>query len=207
MKIDSVGKPFEMLVIQDTFSEQELQKIWVELEYLHSVNSFISSNINNSAVDHKGKVLKQNKSLFLDSFYSSRDNSTILSLLQKKLFSHEVVLRMMSLNPAFNNFKAINKHTTLISYYENSDFYKPHTDSSVFSTLTYIYKEPKSFTGGDISFYFNEEKIKINIENNLSIMFPSGYLHEVDPVIMNNNNVPISGRHCLSMFTGICIHA
>jgi Rps23 Pro-64 3,4-dihydroxylase Tpa1-like proline 4-hydroxylase len=110
---------------------------------------------------------------------------------------------MVTINPIYNNYMWINHFNTLVSYYENSDYYKPHSDVAVYSTLTYLYKDPKNFTGGDISFIIENERLDIEIQNNLSIVFPSGYLHEVSPVTILNSGLEDHGRYCISLFAFI----
>lgn len=205
MIIEIAPKPFEMLIIKDTFSENELNSIWYELNHLHNVNAFLDPEKTGSARDNDGNLKKQNKAIFLDTVYKQRNFSSILPLLEEKVLSIEVKEKMLNINPAFGNFASVNSHVTLISYYEESDYYKAHSDLSVFSTLTYIFKEPKNFIGGDIYFYINDKEFKIAIENNLSIVFPSAYLHEVSPITMIDRTIPLSGRHCLSIFTGLIL--
>lgn len=205
MIIEYAPEPFDMLIIKDTFSNNELEKIWAELSHLYHANCFLPPERTGGAKDDDGNYLKQNSAVFLDYIYQKRNFSSILPLLQEKLLSNEIKNKLIEKNDIFNNLNAVNQHATLISYYEDSDYYNPHFDASVLSTLTYIFKEPKNFNGGDISFYYKNNKFTINVENNLSIVFPSGYFHEVSSVNMIDQNILMSGRYCLSMFTGIQI--
>ena len=51
----------------------------------------------------------------------------------------------------------------MISYYKNNEEYKYHSDRATMTALWWTYKEPKGFTGGDLSFKDND--IKINCKN------------------------------------------
>ena len=41
--------------------------------------------------------------------------------------------------------------TSIISYYEDNDYYEPHHDKFMWTSLTWFYREPKKFTGGKFS--------------------------------------------------------
>jgi predicted 2-oxoglutarate/Fe(II)-dependent dioxygenase YbiX len=91
-----------------------------------------------------------------------------------------------------------NFDSTLISYYENSGYYKSHKDTAVVTALTWFFKEPKMFEGGDLIFTKTEEEIKVS--NNTVIIFPSHFAHEVTAIKMDGE--PFSGnvRYCMSQF-------
>ena len=67
---------------------------------------------------------------------------------------------------------------TLVSYYEDGSYYKPHVDAAIMTCISYHWKEPKEFTGGDLHF----GDFKVPIENNCLLIFPSCTEHEVSPV-------------------------
>jgi Rps23 Pro-64 3,4-dihydroxylase Tpa1-like proline 4-hydroxylase len=101
----------------------------------------------------------------------------------------------------------------------NGDFYKPHpdTDKKVkipkirqrkFTLVYYVFNEPKSFTGGDLVIYektneegkdYNENDfITITPENNMLVMFPSEYWHEVKTV--NNDGNLTNNRFTINIW-------
>ena len=71
----------------------------------------------------------------------------------------------------FKGMLDCNHDDTLISYYEDSEYYKPHEDIFNFAKLTWFFKEPKKFEGGDLVFTEFGEIVKC--ENNKCIVFPS----------------------------------
>ena len=59
--------------------------------------------------------------------------------------------------------------------YKNYDYYKSHVDNSYSTALTWFYKEPKQFEGGNI--LFSDYNIEIPIENN-SILILKQYFNK-----------------------------
>ena len=89
--------------------------------------------------------------------------------------------------------------STLLSYYENGDDYKKHKDASVVTILTYFFKEPKLFSGGDL--ILNDFGVTIEPENNMIVIIPGLYNHEVSQVVMEKDCCGKNlGRYCLSQF-------
>jgi hypothetical protein len=135
----------------------------------------------------------------LDEIYSRREISNIL-LINKKIFDKQILEHFSSLNFCYKNIQKTNHDQTLISYYENEGYYKEHADQSLYSAITWFFKEPKSFYGGD--FYFNEYDIKVEIKHNMTIIFPSFVKHSVDEIKMDKNTEEFSGygRYSMTQF-------
>ena len=92
-----------------------------------------------------------------------------------------------------------NKDFTLISYYENNDYYKAHADTSDITALTWLFKEPKRFTGGDLIFPDTEERIEC--KNNKIILFPGCIRHQVTEINMEKQHQNQKlGRWCITQF-------
>ena len=68
---------------------------------------------------------------------------------------------------------------------ENGEYYNSHKDISVVSQLTWLYHEPKMFTGGNV--IFSDMNETIECLHNRSVFFPGHYQHEVQEVNMNDN--------------------
>ena len=87
-----------------------------------------------------------------------------------------------------------------MSYYENEHYYKSHTDSSVYTSVFWLFKEPKKFTGGD--FTFDNIGHTIETQSNMAVLFPSWMKHKVDKIMMCES-VPkfeSNGRFAFSSF-------
>jgi Rps23 Pro-64 3,4-dihydroxylase Tpa1-like proline 4-hydroxylase len=206
MIIEKMPDPFEAILVKNTYSEKELVDIWKELDFLTRKDVLLTPEMTASAKDSQGKFLKNNKSVFLFQIYQKQEISPIISY-TSKIFSVEVGNFYKKINPMHQMFFSINQRSLLLNYYENNDFYDYHTDKSVYTSVTYLFKEPKSFTGGDITFKINEHEYTQKIENNLSIVFPSSYLHSVSPIKMKEENEEFSGlgRYCINQFGFISI--
>lgn len=206
MDIKKIYEKYGIIVFNNTFSNSEIVLIKNELRQLYEHNMFGPPELTGSAVDENGINKKTNSALWLDHIYTTygRSASSILSILSKNLLSDDIKKMYSKINPICSLIKNANSHSTLISYYENNDKYDYHSDAAVFTTLSYLYDDKKYFSGGDIVFKINDEEIFIELENNLSIIFPSTYEHMVTPVKMEDKyKNQMLGRFCLTQFLGI----
>lgn len=202
MKVSSDSKDF--LVIDDFYTDEEQVEIWKELDFLTYDRKLFPPEDSGAAHDSEtGEVLKKNSALFLDSIYAKREFSNIM-VVNRKLFSDEVKSNFVGMDNCFRYIQNSNFDATLVSYYEQSDYYKPHTDSAMLTYLYWCHKEPKAFSGGDLVLPELDEGIQY--KNNRLVIFPSWRLHEVTPIKMNDDDYePYSGngRYCITNFLNI----
>ena len=52
--------------------------------------------------------------------------------------------------------------------------------------MTWLYREPKKFTGGDL--FLSSDKIKIDCVHNRTLIFPSMIPHSVNEISMSQDN-------------------
>ena len=196
MKVTSNSKSY--LVVDDFFNEVEQKEIWKELEFLTDPSKLLPPEKTGAAFIND-ELLKKNQAIFLDTFYGKRENSRILNNCMKML-SPEMFSIFDDMDGEFKYAEGSNLDTTLLSYYEDTDYYKPHTDEAVLTFLYWCYKEPKAFDGGDL--LLPEIDADIEVKNNRLVIFPSYRLHSVTPVSMNIKNEPFStfGRYCITKF-------
>lgn len=199
MKFVETNSP--IVVIDDFYDEKELSLIWLELNFLTNATKLQSPEETCGAIDEKNNQLKSNHGVFLEDIYRDRKYSDILTL-NRKMFLPDINKSLMSVSPEFKYVQSVNYDITLLSYYENNDFYKGHRDKAVLSYIYWCNKEPKQFTGGDL--HFEELNQTIGYKNNRLIIFPSHYMHVVSNVEMNkehtNNKFSTLGRYSLSTF-------
>ena len=190
--------PVPHAIIENYYSEEELKEVWLELDFLTHEYKLKPPDKTGTA-KNKGIGLKHNHGIFIDSLYSDRDVSNILRLFRKH-FDTELTLELMEHHFIFNYLFQSKKDTTLLSYYENEDNYLPHSDQAAMTVVTWLFKEPCQFQGGD--FFFSDYNYKIPIQNNCTIIFPSVISHAVSPVKMTNSHKPFSGfgRYALTNF-------
>lgn len=189
---------FGYTVVDDFYTNQELDILWGELKYFTSPNRFFSPDMTFSATD-EGELLKNNKSVPLDHFYQNNRRMSDILRLNRKLFDTSIFEGFSNLHPYNQCIKECSLDYTLLSYYENGDYYNSHKDLSQFTALTWIYKEPKMFSGGEFS--FPEDGVELEIKNNRMVLFPSWASHKVSEVFMDQDQeYTTDGRYCITQF-------
>jgi len=197
-QIRQIEEPFPFLEIKNLYNDEELKLIWKELDFLNCINKLEPPENTGTAVDEKTKIpLKKNTGLFLDYTYTKRNLSNILTI-NPKLFAPEIINAFSKLSFGYEIIKNTNSDRTLISYYENGGYYKPHEDKAMFTAVTWFFKKPKAFTGGN--FYFTDYNIQVEIENNMTVLFPSFVKHDVDKIILKNKDLIGYGRYAMTQF-------
>lgn len=206
MKEQFFGKkePSGLVIVEDFYSELELKIIWSELETLTNQKHFLPPEKTGASTLPDGSYGKNNAGIFLDEhYYEDRSKSGILNL-NRKIWSY-LNSRMEKLDndPILRYTLSANEDSTLISYYTNGHYYTPHIDKSSYTILTYFFKEPKKFSGGN--FKLLDFDMEIEVKNNMVIFMPSTFSHEVTPVVMEKDE-GCSGRYCMSQFLFIGNH-
>lgn len=187
------------VIYDDFFNEEELSKIWNEVLFLTSPSKMLPPEKSGSAIDNNGKILKKNSAIFLENIYADRLTSDI-NVLTDKVFSREIFDQLNLIGGVFNYIKVTNRNYNFLSYYEDSDYYRPHLDYSVFTMLIWLSKEPKKFEGGDL--IFDDINETIDFKSNRLIIFPSFLFHSVTPVKMVGDYKPYggNGRYTITKF-------
>jgi Rps23 Pro-64 3,4-dihydroxylase Tpa1-like proline 4-hydroxylase len=197
-------KKLPVVIIDDYYSKEGCAKIWQELCFLNNdPNKFKLPSQTGSAsntVDGEKIYLKDNLALGLDIVYLDRNISSILTE-NRKLFSQEVLAELESFHYFFKFARYANKDSTLVNYYENSHYYKPHMDEATITTLSFFYQAPKSFSGGNLII---ENELTIECLYNRFVIFPSILMHEVESTSVPNqllgNNF---GRYSITQLMSI----
>ena len=194
---DEEKKPL-LLQIKNFYNQYELEDIWTELNFLTTYEKIFDPDTSKTASAMLDGQTKKNKSLFLASVYKDLKYSNIYKT-TKKVFNDSFLQKLISINPIYRGMRedSMENHQILISYYENGDNYFAHRDLTRFTILTYLFKEPKKFTGGEL--LLNDFDMKIEVENNMVLIIPGAYLHEVLTTKMEKN-VLGNGRYCISQF-------
>ena len=194
------GKVFPYLIVDNLYSKNEQKLIWEELIF-HKDNFKLDHKAGGEGVarDKDGKPLANATRLYLDDTYrNNRQDSNILNF-YKKIISPEVKEAYRYTTPSWRLFEITNHDRSQVSYYENEGDYKEHFDKYMHTCLIWFYKEPKRFTGGDLT--FTQSKKIVECKHNRMILFPSYYLHAVDEVSMEYKYRDKGlGRYCLTHF-------
>ena len=196
MKFTVVKEPIPYLLIDDTYSIEEQKRIYKELDYLHpklkGPEKTVSAILNGE--------MKKNTGIFLNDIFRENNSSDIFQV-NRKLFSKPVFDALITAHSAYGLYHSVNEDFTLVSYYDQGGSYFRHNDRAVITVITWFFKEPKNFTGGD--FKFSDYNINVEVKNNRSIIFFSSYAHEVSEVNLIKKDVPVSGRFAVSQFCRI----
>ena len=187
------------LVIKNLYSSDELFLIQKELDFLWSSMAFSRDDLYLNTAKLEGSLLAQRSGVWLDFYYANRGSSNILRLNRKPFVNEEIRDTFAKLNPYHFHYLKLDYDNTLLQYYENSDYYKSHTDHAVFSLVTWFHKDPKKFTGGN--FKFTDLDYTIEIENNMCVIFPSFLWHEVEEIkITESSKYDAYGRFSMTQF-------
>lgn len=193
MQVTLCKDPFEYIIIDDTYTEEELKLIFLELDFWGISGNLMSPEFTGTAKSETG-FKKLNKGIFLDEAYTSRRFSNILKL-NRKIYSISIEEPSLLLG----YIKKSNGDSTLLSYYENKNFYGSHRDDAIVTILTYLYKQPKAFEGGNL--IFPEYGYEFEPWFNRTYIIPGVVQHEVTEIIMNQEDCKKGlGRYCISNF-------
>lgn len=194
MKVQLMTDPFHSLLIEDLYDPDEVKLIWDEIEYLRPY--FVDGDKATYSAWVDGKSIKQNKGILVDAHFKNRREDSNILKINRKIFS--LLSQLKSGSWFFDEFTC-NLDYTLLSYYENDDHYKAHRDAATITALTWFYKDPKKFEGGDLQ--FPDYDITVPVKSNGCILFPSKITHAVTPIQMDvqyaNQGL---GRHTMTQF-------
>ena len=204
MKIQNYDEAFPYIIIDDYYDEEELRMIWEELEFLSYPHKMRKTSVEGGAPFENGELVKKNFSRYIDLIYNYRELSNILNV-NRKLFADDYRIFRQHPHWFFQNLY-INDDFTQVAYYEDDDEYKEHRDYASVTALTWLYKQPKQFTGGDL--YIGPEKIKIDCVHNRTFIMPSMIEHSVNQISMNPEHTgqdKRQGRYVISQFGNCAI--
>jgi Rps23 Pro-64 3,4-dihydroxylase Tpa1-like proline 4-hydroxylase len=206
LKIALIQEPFPHAIIDDFYDEKELALIWQELDFYTSPGKFDDAILTGGAKDQfTQEPLPKHSGLQLDDLYGNKRNISNILTCNRKVFKKEILEAFASLSPLIWDAKMVNYDTTIVKYYEDGEYYKPHRDNPRFTCLTYLYKEPKAFTGGDL--HFHQFDYTIPIVNNRLIFFTGCIEHASVDIVMNKeyNNSKMSGfgKYTITQFLGM----
>jgi len=204
VKICNQKKEAPYLVIDNWYTEKELEAVWLELEMYGTqpVDNIENAESNNSAVarDKDGKAKSNAYRFHMWDFYTEKGSeiSPILRSMYKQRSPefHDFVKEAMPLH--HHNFIGTNTDSTFIGYYDKGKYYKPHHDGTQFTCLIWLYKQPKRFFGGNTRIV----PIDATIEciSNRMLLFPSYLQHEVTKV-SSKDDIPFGyGRYGITHF-------
>jgi len=182
---------FKVVQIDNTYTEEELELINLELNFLCLSNKFLPPGEATGAGESK-----TGSGIFLDKVYSDRSVSNVLTL-NRKIFELDV----RELPVCFENFQYLDRDFTLLNYYENKQGYGSHTDLAVYTFLTFLFQKPKRFTGGDL--YFEDFDKRLDSAYNRTYIFQSWMKHQATNISLPKRFQGKGlGRYSIACFAG-----
>ncbi len=172
----------DAIVIDNWYSKDEIKKVFTEFDYYmnNGLDNLIQSERDKSSARGKdGNSLARTYRFYIE--------PTIYSALYKynQKYMHAGFKEMVETKTSFGGFMTnTRRNSMMVNYYENDKYYKSHRDVSVITQLTWLYREPKMFRGGDLIFTDMDETI--DCVSNRTVFFPGYYKHEVTSVNMND---------------------
>ena len=191
-KVTVIDIPCPVVIIDDFYTAEQCELIMGELNFLRP-DKLLPPAQSGSALDDDGQVMKNNKGIFLDELYTKREISDILTV-NRKLYDPDLMQMLIEVHPMYELYRSATVDNTLISHYSDGDYYKPHRDTSSFTSLSWFFNKPKSFTGGDL--YLSQYDITVECKYNRVMFMLSSTEHEV-------TKMEGSGRYCISNFAQV----
>lgn len=187
--------PYDHIIIDNVFENQELEKIFYELDFLTCSDLLNHSNSSVSNVDKKNNFFCN-----LDDLYAHTKVSPLVNL-SNKLLQTEYVDQFSNFSHSFKFLHLVNFQNNFLSYYENNDYYNSHVDNSVITFLFYFRKKEDAFSGGEL--ILDDQKF-IEPKNNRCVIFTGCSKHSSSPVkLLQKNTLSTQGKYCFAKFLTI----
>jgi len=191
---------FPFLVIDDWYTPIEEKAIWKELDFFSATPKDQIARAENTIVARNpdGSSKSTAYRFYIEDYYRKREISPIINCMYKQTTPefHNIIKECQ---PYARSFLSSNADSSLLSYYEENDHYKPHHDTFAWTCLIWMVREPRLFDGGD--FKLNEPDIEVKLKNNRAVFFPCCYLHSVSPVKFHTQPKEIGyGRYTITHF-------
>jgi hypothetical protein len=205
MDFTYIADGIDAVVIDNFYTEEQLKEIHTELGWL-TKKSIMTNETKLSAAEVDGVIQTSKSGIFLEEVFKNWRHSALVSNLMYNMDGDTFRNKLLEFNTLYKTLFHCNARTHLLSYYENADYYKPHTDVAFFTILNYFNKEPKQFSGGEIVLKScnSKKEATVEIRDNRVIIIASCTLHEVKPISSDmENTLSGNGRYCNSAFLTI----
>jgi len=192
---------FPFVVVDNWYTPNEEKAVWKELDFFSAIPKEQIDRAENTIVARgRDGIAKSNAYRFyIEDFYKKREVSPILNGMYKQKTPQFHKIIKDNCMPHARSFLSSNNDSSLISYYEENDHYKPHHDTFLWTCLIWMVREPRLFNGGD--FKLNEPDVEVKLKNNRMVMFPCYYLHSVSPVKFHTQPKELGyGRYTITHF-------
>lgn len=197
-----IKEPFEFLVIDNFLDNNQKINIWKEIDFYIDNGLVIPSTMyqDGSGFDENNNSKANRHSLFLaNALINYRVNSKIYQAIRSN-FLHTNVSARFPQSTLLKYLPITNYDSTLLSFYQNGDYYKSHFDYGIISCILYLIPN-NEYSGGDI--VFTDFNVTHKPLDNQMIVFPSCLNHEVTKIQTFDSNDKDYKRLSITTFLSI----
>lgn len=202
MKVEQIRTDkFTYYLFNEIFDDHQLKLISDEMSVLyHGKNFFEPMGTGTAFYENTHIPKKNNMGIFLDHYYANREESNYFKFYKDPL---NELSRFRPSDYTLNLYYNTKRDYTLVSYYDDNDYYEEHIDGCCYSYIFWLTQTPKNFTGGNL--WLNDINHQIEVKNNTAILFPAWATHSVERIKMLPSTKPFSGlgRYAFATFFGI----
>jgi Rps23 Pro-64 3,4-dihydroxylase Tpa1-like proline 4-hydroxylase len=200
VQVNNSNPTFPFVVFDNWYTHNEEKAVWKELDFFSTQPKENIKRAENTIVaSNNGVPLSNSYRFYIEEFYKNRILSPILNCRYKQRTKEFHKIIRDNCMPYARSFSTSNIDSSMISYYEEKDYYKPHHDTCLWTCLIWMVREPRLFDGGN--FKLNEPDVEIKLKNNRMVFFPSCFLHSVSPIKFHTQPKEIGyGRYCITHF-------
>jgi hypothetical protein len=202
MEFNYIADGIDAVVIDNFYTEEQLKEIMLELKWLTKPSVMLDES-KLVAAEENGVFLASKSGIFLEEIFNNWKHSALISYGMKQTGQEEFRNKLLEFNTMFKSLFDCNTRCHLVSYYENSQYYKPHKDAFFFTILNYFFNEPKQFEGGELVVYScnSDKEATIEPKHNRTVVILSSTLHEAKQITSNiNQKLSGHGRYCNAIF-------
>jgi hypothetical protein len=202
MEFKYIEDGIDAVVIDNFYTEEQLKEIMIELKWL-TKPSVMQDETKLKAAETNGEILTSKNGVFLEDVFKNWQHSALISHGMKQTGITEFRNKLLEFNTMFKSLFDCNSRCHLVSYYENSNYYKPHKDAFFYTILNYFFVEPKQFDGGELILYSCNSNKEATIEpkHNRTVVIQSSTMHQAKEIKSKiNQKLSGHGRYCNAMF-------
>ena len=189
MKATFKLEPFPHVLLEDFYTKGEWASVMREIKNLDP--HLLPPEYSGSARHGKtGQLLKYNSGIFLTDAMPNAEMIKFSRGHMTKELTEQIECKWWR-----DQWTKQNYQRWMLSRYSDGQYYNPHSDQSVQTTLIWLHEDPKPFTGGDLIFW-EYDKYTIPCNNNTGIIFYGSTIHEVPPI-------KGEGRYTLTCFSTV----
>lgn len=188
-----------VVLIRNLYTDEELSAMMEELNSIGKLNLLRPGSRTGSAVGgsmgDEGNI-KVNFGLWFGEIFPP-GKSAVDSIVRNRVFDFALEKALCDIHYIYKYMPAATRVNNKLSYYTNNNDYSTHTDECLLTCLTYLWNQPKQFTGGDL--VFPEHGYTYTPEFGDVLIFPSIVVHAVTSVHVTSKE-SYNGRFVVSTF-------